>query len=279
MFDIELNSFIVKFQQLRSAGRYAHLDLHCEGGQSFVSLRVQLGEAGQQPHHRHHQQVRRGLRRSPAYHRRQERRKAARQAAEAEDATPPVPAPEVETAEVPAVDVPAPEEPTVESPEPNFEFAAPAAVDTSSTEKVESPPPPQIVSESEAEAPEWFKEHLRPDVKLHGNTKVVVSDQLLGIIRPGLEVQRDKGEKFSLAQIVKNLWSYICTRGGYSPGSDYFSADESLAKVFRSERVEFSAMKKKFQHHVYHGGKNIYTGFDIGDWYCQYFDITFDNLT
>ena len=41
MFDIELNSFIVKFHQLRSAGRYAHLDLHCEGGQSFVSLRVQ----------------------------------------------------------------------------------------------------------------------------------------------------------------------------------------------------------------------------------------------
>ena len=217
-----------------------------------------------------------GIRISPAYHRRQERRKAARQAAEAEDATPPVPAPEVETAEVPAVDVSVPE---VESPEPNFEFAAPAAVDTSSTEKVESPPPPQIVSEYEAEAPEWFKELLRPDVKLHGNTKVVVSDQLLGIIRPGLEVQRDKGEKFSLAQIVKNLWSYICTRGGYSPGSDYFSADENLAKVFRSERVEFSAMKKKFQHHVYHGGKNIYTGFDIGDWYCQYFDITFDNFT
>ena len=95
MFDIELNSFIVKFQQLRSAGRNAHLDLHCEGGQSFVSLRVQLGEAGQQPHHRHHQQVRRGLRRSPAYYRRQERRRAARQAAEAEDATPP----EVETEE------------------------------------------------------------------------------------------------------------------------------------------------------------------------------------
>ena len=111
MFDIELNSFIVKFHQLRSAGRYAHLDLHCEGGQSFVSLRVQLGEAGQQPHHRHHQQVRRGLRRSPAYHRRQERRKAARQAAEAEDATPPVPAPvqEVETEEVPAVEVSVPE--------------------------------------------------------------------------------------------------------------------------------------------------------------------------
>ena len=100
MFDIELNSFIVKFHQLRSADRYAHLDLHCEGGQRFVSLRVQLGEAGQQPHHRHHQQVRRGLRRSPAYHRRQERRKAARQAAEAEDATPPVPAPAPSAAEV-----------------------------------------------------------------------------------------------------------------------------------------------------------------------------------
>jgi len=81
MFDTELNSFVGKFQELRSAGRNAHLDLHSEGGQCFVSLRVQLGEAGQQPHHRHHQQVRRGLRRSPAYHRRKARRRAARQAA------------------------------------------------------------------------------------------------------------------------------------------------------------------------------------------------------
>ena len=80
MFDTELNSFVVKFQELRSAGRNAHLDLHSEGGQCFVSLRVQLGEAGQLPHHRH-QQVRRGLRRSPAYYRRQARRKAAREAA------------------------------------------------------------------------------------------------------------------------------------------------------------------------------------------------------
>ena len=73
--------------------------------------------------------------------------------------------------------------------------------DEEPTEEVESPPPPQIVSENEAEAPDWFKEHLQPKNKLHCNTKVVVSDQLLSIIRPGLEIQ--KGEKFSLAQIVK----------------------------------------------------------------------------
>ena len=141
MFDVELNSFIVKFHQLRSAGRYAHLDLHCEGGQSFVSLRVQLGEAGQQPHHRHHQQVRRGLRRSPAYHRRQERRKAARQAAEAEDATPPVQAPvqEVETEEVPAVEVPVPDvsaKGTLAAEE--AEVVAPSVIINSECRKVKS---------------------------------------------------------------------------------------------------------------------------------------------
>lgn len=37
-------------------------------------------------------------------------------------------------------------------------------------------------------------------------------------------------------------------------------------------------MKKRFQHHVYHGGKNIYSGYDIGGWHCRHFDITFDNL-
>ena len=146
--------------------------------------------------------------------------------------------------------------------------------DEESTEEVESPQ--NIVSENEAEAPEWFKEHLKPDNKLHGNTKVVVSDQLLGILRPGLEMQR--GEKFSLPQIVKSLWSYISTRGGYSPGSDFFRTDENLAKIFRSERVEFSRMMKKIQHHIYYGGKSIYTGYDIGGWYCKQFDISFDNL-
>ena len=73
--------------------------------------------------------------------------------------------------------------------------------DEESTEEVESTPPQQSVSESEAEAPEWFKEHFKPDNKLHGNTKVVVSDQLLAILRPGLKMQ--KGEKFSLPQVVE----------------------------------------------------------------------------
>ena len=148
MFDVELNSFIVKFHQLRSAGRYAHLDLHCEGGQSFVSLRVQLGEAGQQPHHRHHQQVRRGLRRSPAYHRRQERRKAARQAAEAEDATPPVPAPvpEVETEEAPAVEVSVPEV---------------SAKGTLAAEEAEAVAPSVIInSECRKSRDNWMKEDI-----------------------------------------------------------------------------------------------------------------------
>ena len=77
MCDTELKSFVTKFHQLRNAGFDAHLNLHARGGGYFVGLCVQLHQAGQQPH----QQQKQGLRRSPAYHRRQARRRAARQAA------------------------------------------------------------------------------------------------------------------------------------------------------------------------------------------------------
>ena len=77
MCDTELKSFVTKFHQLRNAGFDAHLNLHARGGGYFVGLCVQLHQAGQQPH----QQQKQGLRRSPAYYRRQERRRAARQAA------------------------------------------------------------------------------------------------------------------------------------------------------------------------------------------------------
>ena len=80
MSNIELQSFLTKFYQLKNAGYSAHLDLHAHSGQCWVGLRAQLGQAGQQPpQHRHHQQRPR-LRRSPAYARRKERRQAARQA-------------------------------------------------------------------------------------------------------------------------------------------------------------------------------------------------------
>ena len=89
-----------------------------------------------------------------------------------------------------------------------------------------------------------------------------------------------KGEKFSLAQIVKSLWSYISTRRD-STGSDYFSThyDENLRKIFGSERMLFSRVKNTIQHHVYHGGKSIYTGYEIGGWHCKHFNISFDNLS
>ena len=80
MFNTELQSFVIKFHQLRRAGYEAHLNLHARGGRYWVGLCAQLGEAEQQPHHLPHQQRPR-LRRSPAYARRQERRRAAREAA------------------------------------------------------------------------------------------------------------------------------------------------------------------------------------------------------
>ena len=74
----ELDSFVLKFHQLRRAGFNAHLDVHSEGSNAWVCLRVQLGEAGQQQQHQ--SWGKQGLRRSPAYARRQERRRAAREA-------------------------------------------------------------------------------------------------------------------------------------------------------------------------------------------------------
>ena len=95
MYNTELQSFVIKFHQLKNAGFTAHLDLHAHNGHCWVGLRAQLGQAGQQPTHHRHQQQRPGLRRSPAYARRQERRQAARQQAAAADPASDVPAEEV----------------------------------------------------------------------------------------------------------------------------------------------------------------------------------------
>ena len=75
MFDEELNSFLLKFHQLRRAGLTAHLDLDTCAGKSWIGLRVILGSDQNQNVH-----VPKVKRRSPSYFRRQERRKAARAA-------------------------------------------------------------------------------------------------------------------------------------------------------------------------------------------------------
>ena len=76
MFDVELNSFLVKFHPLRKSGATAHLDVDTHAGQAWVGLRVMLGPLQHQPVQRH---------RSPSYFRRQERRRAARQSSEESD--------------------------------------------------------------------------------------------------------------------------------------------------------------------------------------------------
>ena len=78
MFDRELNSFLLKFHQLRKSGVTAHLDVDTYAGQAWVGLRVMLGPIQHQPSssQRH---------RSPSYFRRQERRRAARQSCEKSD--------------------------------------------------------------------------------------------------------------------------------------------------------------------------------------------------
>ena len=241
----ELRSFVAKFHQMRRAGYEAHLNLHARGGRYWVGLCAQLGEAEQQPHHLPHQQRPR-LRRSPAYARRQERRRAAREAA---------------AKVIPTSDVPAEEAKTNDD------------METSSTAEVDSPPPPQ----SETEPPSWFVEIFKTKNKLHGNVKVVVSDPLLRILRPGKELQR--GEKFSHVQIVKGLWNYINVKGVYSPGSDYFATDEELTEIFHSEQVQFSELMKRFQHHVCHSGHSIYSGYPMEILLRFQPKISFDNVS
>ena len=75
MFDRELNSFLLKFHQLRKSGVTAHLDVDTYAGQAWVGLRVMLGPIQHQPAQRHQ---------SPSYFRQQERR-AAGQSSEESD--------------------------------------------------------------------------------------------------------------------------------------------------------------------------------------------------
>ena len=247
MFDTELRSFVSKFHQLRKAGFDAHLNLHARGGRYWVGLCAQLGEAEQQPHRQQKPRLR-----SPAYRRRQERRQAARQAAE-----------QISTSDVPAAEA--------ETNEAEI-----------STEEVVSQMVPEAAEATEL--PKWFSDILSTESKIHGNAKLVVSDQLLGILNPGSEIQ--KGEKFSHTQIVRGLWTYIREKG-LGSGQDYFSPDAMLAKVFRllhepMEKVQFADMKYFFQHHVFFKStsKNIYNGRDMS-WYMarsEHYDISFDNV-
>ena len=107
--------------------------------------------------------------------------------------------------------------------------------------------------------------------------KLVVSDALLKILKPGKELQR--GEKFSHVQIVKGLWNYISVKGVYSPGSDYFATDEALTKIFHSEQVKFTEMMERFQDHVCHSGHSIYSGYPMEIILRFLPRINFDNVS
>ena len=78
----ELQSFISKFHHLWEAGYTAHLNLDTHAGQAWVGLRVQLGQVPG-PGHQQPDQPPTFHRRSPAYHRRQERRRSAKAASAA----------------------------------------------------------------------------------------------------------------------------------------------------------------------------------------------------
>jgi hypothetical protein len=54
MFPTELDSFLLKFHQLQSAGHSAHLDLETHSGNAWVGQCVQLGHITLHPHHQFH---------------------------------------------------------------------------------------------------------------------------------------------------------------------------------------------------------------------------------
>ena len=146
---------------LKNAGFTAHLDLHAHNGHCWVGIRAQLGQAGQQPPHHRHQQ-RPGLRRSPAYARRQERRQAARQQAAAA-----VPASEVSAAEAAADEVDA-----ETATEEVAEEIAENAVTTEEVEPSESPPPAEDSNES-SPPPEEVTESSPPPEDVPKTTQEV----------------------------------------------------------------------------------------------------------
>ena len=246
MFDTELNSFVVKFQELRSAGRNAHLDLHSEGGQCFVSLRVQLGEAGQQSHYRHHQQVRRGLRRSPAYHRRQERRRAAREAAAASVPGAPAAEAEVQDEEVPGV------------------TAGEAAAHDEEIQPEEVSDPDVVAKKSNViddpdvrkhprdwPAPKWWCDILdtyKPGLKLHGNVKFLISKKLQNSMNYSDDV-------ISHTKFVRLLWTKMrslpMNRTCFDPAGTAFT------EIFGTDIVKWSSLRASLAPHVFLNSSRI----------------------
>ena len=47
----EINSFVGKFLHLWNTGRNASLNIESQAGNTAVTLRLELGKPGQQPHH------------------------------------------------------------------------------------------------------------------------------------------------------------------------------------------------------------------------------------
>ena len=215
--DTELKSFVMKFHQLRRAGLEAHLNLHARGGRYWVGLCAQLGEAEQQP------QQKPRLRRSPAYARRKERRRAARQ----------------EAAEASNSDIQAEEARTTEEP---------------TTVEVEKPQPSsQSVSENEAEIPKWFTDNISPENKIHGNVKLVVSDQVDRII------MHNGGDRVSYPQWVRKLWTYISEKCHISQCGGYFLPDAAMIEHFdwKNNWIKFAEMRSKFRVHVFFNSSRL----------------------
>ena len=72
MYGSELETFLIKFNQLWKAGQSAKLDLETHAGQAWVGLRLHIGQAPGPTHH--HPYQKRTNRNSPSRERHRARR-------------------------------------------------------------------------------------------------------------------------------------------------------------------------------------------------------------
>ena len=87
MAHLEIDSFVLKFRNLCSAGYKATLSVEAENGKASICLKADLGNIPPYFPRPHSHGPPPRAHRGPSYHRRQERRKAAQTAAASRDAT------------------------------------------------------------------------------------------------------------------------------------------------------------------------------------------------
>merc|ERR1711950_135613 len=95
------------------------------------------------------------------------------------------------------------------------------------------------------EIPNIFKMPASPSKKTGLQAELNVSDDLRKIIGT------KKGEKISRPQVTKRLWAYLKEHNLQdSENRQYFTPDETMAKVFGTEKIKCFSMSKYLKEHL-----------------------------